>query len=188
MKVRWLGNSCVEIFGGYHILIDPNYLVEPEKTPDLVLVTHEHDDHFDPEDFEKIEGEFELLAPKPTLDKFDIDGIEVEPGMYIKDVKVLDCQCWKAEESVSYHYQGVLHSGDSNVFPDVDDVKILFTACFPDYYEDYISAAIRLDADLVVPFHYDPKEGTEDPKRLVELMEEENIQAKLIEPGESVDI
>ncbi len=188
MKVRWLGNSCVEVFGDRHILIDPNFLVEPMKEPDLILVTHEHDDHFDLDDYGRYADDVELLAPRHTLNKFDLIGKEVEPGMYVKDIKVLDCQCWNAEESVSYHYKGVLHSGDSNVFPDIDHVELLFTACFPEYYDDYVSAAKRLGTDLVVPFHYDPDEDTEDPEKLVEIMKEDGIQAKLINPGDSVDI
>ncbi|MFW5898493.1 MAG: MBL fold metallo-hydrolase [Candidatus Saliniplasma sp.] len=188
MKVRWLGNSCIEIFGDHHILIDPNFLVEPEKNPDLVLVTHEHDDHFNPEDFEGYESDAQVIAPEPTLKKFDLDGIGADPGMYFKDVKILDSQCWKAKKSVSYYYKGVLHSGDSNVFPDVENVKLLFTACFPDYYDDYISAAKRLEAEKVVPFHYDPQEGTDESKKLVELMKDEGLEATLLDPGESVDI
>lgn len=188
MKVRWLGNSCVEIFGDQHILIDPNFLVEPEKKPDIVLVTHEHGDHFDPEVFDEYGSDAKLLAPEPTLEKFDLDGIGAEPGMYFKDIKMLDCQCWKAEKSVSYYYKGVLHSGDSNVFPDVEDVKLLFTACFPDYYDDYISAAKRLEAGKVIPFHYNPEEGTDDAEELVSLMEDEEINATVLELGESVEI
>ncbi|MFO7792918.1 MAG: MBL fold metallo-hydrolase [Candidatus Saliniplasma sp.] len=188
MKVRWLGNACVEIFGEDHVLIDPNFSVEPEKKPDLVLVTHEHDDHFDTDDFAKYKDNVELLAPEPTLKKFDLDGIGAEPGMYFKDVKILDCQCWNAEQSVSYYYDGVLHSGDSNIFPEVENVKLLFTACFPDYYDDYLSAFKRLKPELVVPFHYDPEDGSEDAEGLVELMDEEGINGTLLEPGDSVEV
>ena len=37
MRLRWLGNSCVEIFGEKHIVIDPNYVVKPEGEIDYVL-------------------------------------------------------------------------------------------------------------------------------------------------------
>lgn len=188
MKVRWLGNSCVEIFGNDHILIDPNFLVEPEKEPDIVLITHEHDDHFDPDDFIGYEDKVELLAPEPTLKKFDLDGLAVEQGMYFKDIKILDCQCWNAEESVSYYYDRVLHSGDSNVFPEVEDVELLFTACFPDYYDDYLSASKRLEPELVIPFHYDVEDGSKDAEKLVDILDEKGIDAKRLELGESVDI
>ena len=40
MQIKWLGNACIEIKGEKNILIDPNYLKEPEIDPDLILVTH----------------------------------------------------------------------------------------------------------------------------------------------------
>ncbi|NIQ06659.1 MAG: MBL fold metallo-hydrolase, partial [Candidatus Korarchaeota archaeon] len=66
--------------------------------------------------------------------------------------------CWGTEESVSYFYEGLLHAGDSAEFPEVEDVKLVFTACFPDYYKDYVRAFRRLSPELVVPFHYDAEE------------------------------
>ena len=67
-------------------------------------------------------------------------------------------------------------------------MKLLFTACFPDYYDDYISAAKRLEAEKVIPFHYSPDEGTDDAEELVSLMEDEDINATVLELGESVEI
>ena len=31
MKIRFLGHSCIEIMGLHHILIDPDFIREPEK-------------------------------------------------------------------------------------------------------------------------------------------------------------
>ena len=45
MKVRYLGHSCVEIFGQHHILIDPDYIRGPEPEVEYTLVTHAHKDH-----------------------------------------------------------------------------------------------------------------------------------------------
>lgn len=188
MKVRWLGNAAVEVFGEKHILIDPNFTVEPEKEADIVLLTHEHDDHFEGENYRSSGEDAELYAPETSLKKFDVDGKAVEPGDTIGDIKVLDCDCYGSDESVSYFFKGLLHSGDSAYFPDTEGVKLIFTACFPDYYEDYISAFKRLEPDLVVPFHYDPKEGREDAKGLKRKMDEEGIPNKLLSPGEAIEI
>lgn len=45
MKVRWLGHSCIEILGAYHVLIDPDHQREPAPDLDYVLITHGHEDH-----------------------------------------------------------------------------------------------------------------------------------------------
>ena len=45
MKVRFLGHSCIEIIGKHHILIDPDFIREPEKGVEYILVSHAHRDH-----------------------------------------------------------------------------------------------------------------------------------------------
>jgi len=45
MKIRFLGHSCIEIMGLHHILIDPDFIREPEKGVEYILVSHAHRDH-----------------------------------------------------------------------------------------------------------------------------------------------
>lgn len=188
MKVKWLGNAALEVFGNKHILIDPNFTVEPSKKPDIVLLTHEHDDHFSPENYHKIGKEAELYAPALSLEKFDVEGKAVESGDKIGKIKVLDSDCYASDESISYFYKGLLHAGDSAYFPEVEGVKAIFTACFPDYYDDYIEAFKRLEPDIVVPFHYDPEEDMDDAMGLKERLDEEGISNKILEPGDQIEI
>ncbi|MFW6041034.1 MAG: MBL fold metallo-hydrolase, partial [Thermoplasmatota archaeon] len=82
----------------------------------------------------------------------------------------------------------LLHSGDSNIFPEIREVKLIFTACFPDYYDDYLSAFRRLKPELVVPFHYDPEDEKKDALGLVKLLNENDIQSKIIKPGDHIEI
>ena len=188
MKVRWLGNACLEVFSNNQILIDPNFLVDPEIDPIIILLTHEHDDHYDPKKCAKMLSEVTLYAPKATLNKFGIEGVPVEVGDEIDGIKVLESDCWGSEESVSYFHKGLLHAGDSAKFPDVKGVKLVFSACFPDYYEGYVRAFKRLKPNLVIPFHYDVKKDLDEAKGLKERLDKEGINSKLIEIGESVEI
>ena len=48
--IRWLGHSCFEITNNVTIILDPHDgeslgLPTPESDADIVLITHEHDDH-----------------------------------------------------------------------------------------------------------------------------------------------
>jgi len=186
MRVRWMGNSCVDIVGEERVVIDPHPTVELLGKADKILITHEHDDHFDPDTFEQISKDAEVYAPKHTLEKFDIQGIPVAPGDGFDDFEVLPCNCWKSEESVSYLYQGVLHTGDSAEFPDADLVKLAFTACFPDNYDDYLEGLSKIKPGIVVPFHYDPKEKMEEAEGLVKILEDEGLRCKILSPGEEI--
>jgi L-ascorbate metabolism protein UlaG (beta-lactamase superfamily) len=45
MKVRFLGHSCIEIIGYRHILIDPDFTIEPEPGIEYICIAHGHKDH-----------------------------------------------------------------------------------------------------------------------------------------------
>ena len=159
IKLRWLGNSALEIDDEEKIIIDPDYVVEPEIEADIILITHEHDDHIDPDKLAEIKNEdSKVYAPQSVYDNFDIEGEVVESGDVIEDnIKVLAIDCYKAETSVAYFYNGVYHTGDASTYPDPgEEIEVLFTACFQDHYASYIEACVKLDPNLAIPFHYDP--------------------------------
>ncbi len=191
MKVRWLGEACVEISGEKDLLIDPNYTEEPKIAPEIILITHEHDDHIDPNKIASY-NDAEIHAPETVLEKFDLEGSIAEPGKTIADdIRVYSCDCYGAEEAVSYYYAGMLHTADTASFPQVEDnIKLLFTACFSDFYDDYIEGAERLEPDLIIPYHYDPRDEDEHEEAagLVELFKEADFKARIISPGKDLRI
>ncbi|RLI82717.1 MAG: MBL fold metallo-hydrolase [Archaeoglobales archaeon] len=186
MKLRWLGNSCIEIFGDLHIVIDPNFVIEPEPNIDYVLITHEHDDHIDVEKL-KILNYKKLIAPEYTLKLYKLEGMRAEVGKEFEGIKILPSWCWKSEESVSYLYNGILHTGDSSKFPDAD-AKVVFTACFPDFYDEYVSEMKRLNPDLVIPIHYDPERKIKNAEGLKERLDKEGINCKIVKIGEVIEV
>ncbi len=185
MKIRWLGNSCIEIFGRKHIVIDPNFKVPPEPEVDYVLVTHEHPDHFDMDCYEQINAQ--VIAPATTLDEYGLDGTKARPGNEIDGIKILESFCWRSKESCSYFVDGLLHSGDSPRFPDAKGVDVLFTACFPSNFEDYVSEFQRLEPGLVVPIHFN-EERKENALALGERVKQAGMEFRLLDVGEGLDV
>lgn len=45
MKVRYLGHSCIEIIGKHHILIDPDFMRNPDPGVEYICISHAHKDH-----------------------------------------------------------------------------------------------------------------------------------------------
>lgn len=193
IKLRWLGNSALEIDGEKKIIIDPNYTVEPEVDPDIILITHEHDDHIDPEKLAEIRGdETKVYAPQSVYDNFDIEGEVVESGQIIEaNIKVLDIDCYNAESSVAYFYNGIYHTGDASTYPNPDEeIKVLFTACFNDHFARYIETCVKLDPDLAIPYHYDPEERQEllQAKGLSSKLNQINCNSEVVELGEEIEV
>ncbi|OKY78274.1 MAG: Zn-dependent hydrolase of the beta-lactamase fold [Candidatus Methanohalarchaeum thermophilum] len=191
LDVRWLGNSCLEVIEepGREILIDPCYEVEPKVNPDLVLVTHEHDDHFNKKQFESLNGEKKLFALRETLEKFEVDGTAVSENDAINDIRVMFSDCYNAEKSVSYFINELLHPRDSAKFPrPKKEVKLAFPACFPDLYSTYTDELKEVNPNLVIPFYYDLEEVLEEAKELSNKLKQENLNSKVIDLGDKVEL
>ncbi|MBP5153801.1 MAG: MBL fold metallo-hydrolase [Lachnospiraceae bacterium] len=52
-SVTLYGHSAVRIDGEHVVCVDPFHLKESPQDADIILVTHEHHDHFSPKDIEK---------------------------------------------------------------------------------------------------------------------------------------
>src|SRR5437016_13982730 len=84
--VEWLGHSGFRIRAGRSfVYIDP-YRVADAPKADLILITHDHYDHFSPQDVERLSTkDTEVIAPAAVAEKLAgrvrsiAAGEEVEP-------------------------------------------------------------------------------------------------------------
>src|SRR3990172_5263891 len=90
-RIRWLGHDGFLIEGDPTIYLDP-YQIAGGPPADLVLVTHEHYDHFSPEDLAKITTDQTDIVTVPLVsgrvagrihrispgEKLTVRGIEIE--------------------------------------------------------------------------------------------------------------
>ncbi|MBS3811469.1 MAG: MBL fold metallo-hydrolase [Halanaerobiales bacterium] len=191
MIVRWLGEACVEIESDLNILIDPNYEVEPVNVPDLILVTHEHDDHFD-ENIIKKYPDTKIYGPQSFFEHFDVDGKIIQSGDRVKnDIDIFKCDCYNSIESVCYYYQGVYHTADSADYPKPkSEVKVLFTACFEDYYNEYLNLVKDIKPKIVVPYHFNSHsdKNVKEAMGLYKILREAGYNSRLLKPGDHIKI
>jgi L-ascorbate metabolism protein UlaG (beta-lactamase superfamily) len=186
MRFRWLGNACIEIVGKRHLLVDPNFVLPPEPTVDLILITHEHDDHFSGE---ARELEAPMWAPQSAVEAFDLAATVVKPGYTQGGVEVVPSFCYGSEESVGYlvHDEvALLHLGDSFRSPEVE-TEIIFVPIFADYHEEILEAIRTSGARWAYPIHYDPAEKRELAQRLAERIQAQGVEAGLLPLGEWVE-
>jgi len=206
---RYLGRACVEIItDDEHLIIDPNYVKPPRKGVNKILITHEHDDHLNSEDIEKISEHYirenqalHIYGAKSTEDEVAIenptivsegDVIDLENGK----IRVFNIDCWGSDSCVAYLIEidgkRILHTADSanyskslrNIEKDID---CCFVACFEDYYEDYLDFINTINPKLTIPYHFGPDEE-EMGKNMADLLEEKDVNVKYLRPGEKVRI
>ena len=193
IKVKWLGNSALLIEDQKNIVIDPSFKGETDFKADIVLITHEHDDHINLADLEAVStDETKIYAPQSVYDKFDIEGEVVKGGDLIEEeIKVLDVDCYNSDDSAAYFYRGLYQTADASDYPDPgEEIKILFTACFNDHFSDYLEKVIKLNPEMAVPYHYDPEERQEllQAKGLSSKFEQLGCDSKVMEIGEELEI
>src|SRR5581483_3010679 len=90
-KIEWLGHDGFRLTGEKVVYIDP-WKIEPGPEADLILITHDHYDHFVVEDIDKVRGKQTLVVGPEQLrgkisgnvqfvhrgDKLTLKGVPVE--------------------------------------------------------------------------------------------------------------
>lgn len=84
-NIRVLTHSSIKITGEATVYVDPFQIVDAENDADIVLITHDHFDHFSPEDIARvIKSDTILVVPKKMKKQASAipcgEIITVEPG------------------------------------------------------------------------------------------------------------
>jgi L-ascorbate metabolism protein UlaG (beta-lactamase superfamily) len=218
MQLTWLGHACVLLTGSKKILIDP--FIEGGSVigtqPDIVAVTHGHDDHL---------GETRELSKK-TIAITEIakylasKGIPAE-GMNIGGTILVDGVSFTMTPAVhsTWIEEGgtpvtggtaagfviqmdgtvIYHAGDTALF---SDMKLIGQLYHPDVAllpiggrftmgpAEAMIAANFIGAKTVIPIHYNTWDKIRaDPSQFKTAIEKTtDIRVKILQPGESIII
>ena len=186
--------SSIKITGSKTIYFDPLEITDEPHDADMVFITHEHYDHFSPEDIRKVikedtliivpevmismiqESDFQVqeihgIAPLQTR---CIDGIECKgiPAYNIGKAFHPKNNCWigywvKLDERTYYAM------GDTDVTPEAKAVEadVVFVPIGGKYTMDAAEAAEFINEsrpELVVPIHYGSPEVCENFEKLLD--------------------
>jgi L-ascorbate metabolism protein UlaG (beta-lactamase superfamily) len=218
MQLTWLGHACVLLKGSKKILIDP--FVEGrsvlDTNPDLVAVTHGHDDHMR----ETVALAKKTIAITEIAKYLKSRGLPVE-GMNIGGTITIDGVSFTMtpaahsswiEEAGAGHCGGtaagfvigmdgikVYHAGDTGLF---SDMKLIGDLYHPDVallpiggrftmgIAEAMMAAQFVGAKMVIPIHYNTWDKiSADPQPFKSALEKTtDIRVTVLKPGESVEI
>jgi L-ascorbate metabolism protein UlaG (beta-lactamase superfamily) len=218
MHITWLGHACVLFTGSKKVLIDP--FIEDGSVlwtkPDLVAVTHGHDDHL---------GETVVLSKK-TIAITEIarylkeQGLQVEsmniggtmlvdgvsftmtPAIHSSWIQTEGASCpggVAAGFIVGMDGVKVYHAGDTALF---SDMKLIGDLYHPDVAllpiggrftmgtTEAMIAANFIGAKTVIPIHYNTWDKINaDPLLFKKAVEKTtDIRVEVLRPGENIEI
>ena len=179
--LEWLGHAGFRIrSGGKTIYIDP-YRTAGGPPADVILITHDHFDHFSPEDIGRLtEKGTQVIAPPTVTEQLGGSAISITPLQTI-ELPRLDVTAVAAyntnkigSDGKPFHPQAagwvgyllnlegrtIYHSGDTDVIPEMDQATGVDVALLP-VSGTYVmtpaeaaEAARRIQPKVAIPMHW----------------------------------
>ena len=159
------------------VYIDPWGTGDDAPPADLILITHAHDDHFRPDEIERLRhGGTKLVAPHDVADKLTGDVTPVRPGEghEVAGVSFTTVPAYNTrEEALEFHPRAngwvgyvlelggatYYHAGDTDHAPELGEIHtdVAFLPIGGYYTMDALEAAElakEISPTLAVPMHY----------------------------------
>jgi len=137
-NIHWLGHDGFRInFGKTVVYLDPYKIGNQTEKADYILITHEHRDHFSPEDIAKIvKKETVLLSCKAVTDLYSgekkilaageilkLGGISVEAvPAYNTNKKFHTKESGKLGYILAFEGTRIYHAGDTDFIPEMKEM------------------------------------------------------------------
>lgn len=172
--------SSIKITGSKTIYFDPLEIEGTPKDADMIFVTHEHYDHFSPEDIKKVvKDDTKVIVPVSMLEVVKEKCPEVKTMYGIQPGQSAECEGVKYQGIPAYNIGKAFHPkernwvgylvemdgetyyamGDTDVTPEAESVEadVIFVPVGGKYTMDADEAAAFVNqkpGGLVVPIHY----------------------------------
>jgi L-ascorbate metabolism protein UlaG (beta-lactamase superfamily) len=202
LHITWLGHASVRISSSSAVLyIDPWKTLKGPKA-DIILVTHDHYDHYSEEDIRLLSSaDTRVVAPMSTgvvTDTISPGGSVDIAGVNIRAVPAYNLNKAfhpRANGWVGYVVEmdglGLYHTGDTDRIPELKDlaVDVVFIPVGGTYTMDAKEASLAVGdvkARHAIPIHFGDIVGTrKDAQELSRLC---TCKVHVLDPGQSVEI
>jgi L-ascorbate metabolism protein UlaG (beta-lactamase superfamily) len=205
-KLHWLGHASFRIDGSRTVYIDPWKLPRGAKQADVILVTHEHFDHFSKDDIASISGSETVivtnaqvaaevkkakipcsqviaLAPGGSCDARGV-GIQAVPSYNINK-EFHPKKAVNLGFIVTIDGTVIYHAGDTDHIPEMDsyrcDIALLpVSGTYVMTADEAARAAAAMHPKVAVPMHYGDIVGSDaDAKAFADLLRG-NVEVRIL--------
>lgn len=196
-NLHWLGHASFRLDGSRIIYFDPWKLPKDSKKADLILITHEHFDHYSLDDIKLISSQNTIIVASGAVSK-ELEGEkvvckEVKPllpgeNIEISGIKVSAVSSYNTNKQfhtkdaqklgfiVDIDGVRIYHAGDTDLIPEMKnyscDIALLpVSGTYVMTADEAANAALMIKPKVAIPMHYGDIVGKDaDAKRLQELL------------------
>lgn len=201
-NIKWLGHDTFKIVGEKVIYTDPFQIAQPDKA-DIILITHEHYDHFSPEDIKKIlDPDTVLVLPKDCAGKIKAKEIVVKPGdkVTVEGIEIEAVPSYNTNKNFHPKEKGWVGyifkvsgkrfyiAGDTDYIPEMKTFKDIDIALLPvsgTYVMDAkeaVQAALDINPKIAIPMHYGSIVGSESDAKYFADALKGKIEVVILKP------
>lgn len=150
-EVEVLSHSSIKISGSLVLYFDPFNIADETHDADIILITHEHYDHYSPEDIGKIiKGGTILVCPESIKEKIkespcgvaaqNIRYLSPDEDIELDSVKIHAVRAYNVDKNFhkkSYDWLGYVVSMDGTIYyvagdTDINEDILSVRSCHPD--------------------------------------------------------
>lgn len=184
VKLTWLGHDGYRIQNGKVIYIDPFQIEAGGPKADIVLVSHEHEDHCSVDDLKKIVGPNTIIVAhaqsKSELEKVKAKEIKiVKPGekVNVGDITIETVPAYNVNKFMEpgrvFHPKEdgklgfivtlkgtrIYHAGDTDHIPEMKNIRtdialLPVSGTYVMTSQEAVDAAATINPKLAIPMHY----------------------------------
>jgi L-ascorbate metabolism protein UlaG (beta-lactamase superfamily) len=193
-NIFWLGHDSFRLIGDKVIYIDPWKLAADSAKADIVLVTHEHRDHFSKDDIAKISRADTVVVAPPSVARQLTGGIVAKPGdkLSVSGIAIEVVPAYNPNKQfhpktagyvgyiVTLNGRRIYHAGDTDLIPEMIQIKadvalLPVSGKYTMTAAEAAEAANTIKPALAIPMHWgDPtvvgtRADAEEFKRLTQV-------------------
>lgn len=180
-NIHWLGHDTFKITGEKVIYTDP-FKIKKKDSADIILITHDHHDHFSPEDIGKIISPGTvIIAPADCASKLEGDVRVIKSGdvAEVAGIRVEAVPSYNTNKKFHTRDKGwvgyiftvggkrIYLAGDTDYIPEMKgfkaDIALLpVSGTYVMTAEEAVKAALDIMPSVAIPMHYGAIVGTGD--------------------------
>ncbi len=204
-NLHWLGHDSFRLDASKIVYFDPWKLPSDSPKADIILVSHEHYDHFSPEDIKLISSKDTVIVCDKAVAKQSrgkvscrevkilacADAVEID-GIKVKAVPSYNIgKSFHTKESGKLGYlvtiDGVTlyHAGDTDFIPEMKgyscDIALLpVSGTYVMTADEAAEAALAIKPKIAIPMHWGDIVGSVDDARRFKKLLEGKIEVRIL--------